>query len=207
MTLTRMRIQESDSDSDLIIPKKKAKDQVRDLKKIIKLNSSARKKRQNYDNLSLKLVNSVNSTVKLEQQVKKVVLIPEWIKQDQCKYFKTNIVLVMLKTGKFKRNLDNFKWLMDVLIKDVAWKKEVVKVLVEFLLGYSKEKRWEMIADYLSFGKVVLELVQEMDKKGDFEMFKEFVLLSRDDELFKNGFVEFACIFQELIKDLDQVIS
>jgi hypothetical protein len=204
MTLRRLRIQESDSDSDLIIPvKKKAKDQVKDLKKIIQLNSNARKKRENYDNLSLKIHNSVKAEEKIQE---KVLTIPDFIKEDPSKYFKTNTVLAMLKTGKFTRNLDNFKWLMHVLKQDNDWKFKVIQVLVEFLSEYSKQERWEMILEYVNDGKVVLELVKEVEKKGDFEIFQKFVQLSRDNGLFSKCFVEFLYIFEELLQGLDDVI-
>jgi hypothetical protein len=151
----------------------------------------------------LKLNNSVKTEEKIQE---KVLKIPDFIKQDPSQYFKTNIVLGMLITGKFKRNLDNFKWLMDVLKKEKDWKFKVIQVLVEFLRGYSKEEGWEMILEYVNDGKVVLELIKEVEKKGDFEIFKKFVQLSRDDGLFAKCFVEFVYIFEELVQGLDDVI-
>lgn len=202
MSLSRMKIEDSDSDSDLMMPvRKKAKDQVKDLKKIIQLNSSARKKRQNYNILSCKLTKDL---VVKQVETKIQITVPEFVKQEFEKdYFKTNVLLGMIKTGKFKRNSDNFKWLMHVLIKYQTgnFKNLVINVLEEFLKGFTMEKRWEFISEYKSQGKVVLEVLKRVVEKGNFEFFKE---ISRDEEFLKNGFVEVACIFKVLLEDLEQ---
>lgn len=207
---------DSDSDSDLILPvRKRVQDQVKDLRKIIKLNSSARKRRENYNVLSSKI--SQGSFYNQGKVLKNLVERPGFVQDELLKeYFTTNVILAMINAGKMNIKSDNLKWLIQTLMNNSKreWKFLILQAIRGFLMRFPTEKAWEIVFGYLDLKsntdqiKVVLEVCQILaSQKSDITIFQKFIEISKIDSIFSQCFVELAGIIQKLLLELESVLE
>ena len=131
-------------DSDLVIPvTKKTKREIKDLKSIIQLNSNAKRRRENYKNLTCKLLTQKSQDLK-DFETKPFTLEnvqhPEFIDLSLLKeYFTTNVIWAMLKTGKITNLKEITDWTLNVALhySKENWNFKVLQVLKEILVFFS----------------------------------------------------------------------
>ena len=140
---------DSDSDDDLITSTKRKKVEISDFKKILKSSSSARRKKQNYELLSTKIVKSQEQEKtkdKISQD--RIILIsfqefklekhPEFIQEEEISiFFRSGLIDAIIKNGELGMgNLEFLEWLLKCAIKFSmeSWNQKILNSLGIFLV-------------------------------------------------------------------------